>query len=315
MVIRENDKKRSQSANEGAANHTKDLEQVPLRKLDGKLADGVDVGHVSNSGILGATGRHQNESRTGLEPTNAEGGTRILRVIVLSELLQDLDPDLCLVGDLVSDADSDEGSRAMEAWVAEKTCKGVADCLRSLNRAEKNIENGWTGSSPFDRVDDGIHLKPEVELEVLDDLEQASAHLRLGCFLPLSPCETSGEPGQPGQRQPVLLRTIDDPVVELRVSRDLLIDQLTQPMMIVLEKSDAITVRAGGLGKDGVLQRGLLLETEDPLRVVEEVEQEVEAGDWIEARAVIEDVLVVETSEHRQVVRLIKRENSGKLDG
>ena len=164
--------------------------------------------------------------------------------------------------------------------------------------------------APLDRIDDSDHLEPEVELEVLDDLEQAGTHLRLDGLLPLSPGETSGKPWQPMERQPVLLRTIDDPVAELRVSRDLLIDQLTQPMMIVLEKSDAITVGAGGLGKDGVLQRGLLLETEDPLRVVEEVEQEVEAGDWIEARAVIEDVLVVETSEHRQVVRLIKRENS-----
>ena len=171
MVIRENDEQSSQSANEGPANHAKDLEQVALGELGGELANGVDVGHVSNSGILGATWRHQNESRTRFEPSNAEGRARILGVVVLPELLQDLDTDLGLMSHLVANAYTNQGSRAMEARVPEKNGKGVADGLRSLNRAEQNIENGWAGSAPLDRVDDSEHLEPEVELEVLDDLE------------------------------------------------------------------------------------------------------------------------------------------------
>ena len=68
------------------------------------------------------------------------------------------------------------------------------------------------------------------------------------------------------ERQPVLLCTIDDPVVELRVGGNFLINKLSQPEVIVLKQRDAITVGASGLGKDGVLlQWRLLLETENAL--------------------------------------------------
>ena len=104
------------------------------------------------------------------------------------------------------------------------------------------IERG-AGQSLPDGVVDVKDLKPNRELEGLRDQAESGTDLLPDIGLPAPTC--GGQTLQPRDGEPVLLGSVDHPVVELGIRCDLLTNLTRQPDVVMFEENDPVTIRTG----------------------------------------------------------------------
>ena len=91
-----------------------------------------------------------------------------------------------------------------------------------------------------DHIHNGVVQTSVVCLQ--DQLEDL-VDVLLGCHLPLARGEIRKSLGSQDS-QPVQLRAVENPVVELRISRALEVDPLTQMIVALLQEDDSVVMLA-----------------------------------------------------------------------
>ena len=164
-----------------------DLSQLLIGEMGWEGRHGLDEVEELDPGV-GSPGRwydHQNGSRS--EPTNLVAATAVGFGEPLTQLPHDGDPDFCVEGNLVANADSLETGRPLHrVLLAEKAGVEISDTTRSLNGIELNVQEGWARGPAPHRVSHVHHVEAEIDLVDPQHKLKCVPHLPLGGDLPIT---------------------------------------------------------------------------------------------------------------------------------
>lgn len=227
-------------------NHLEDPGKILVSQSSRKRCNCLKVG-VSTRTIGRPTGWDDSQDWSGVMPTHTNGGRRVGRLVVAGKLLQDRDPDAGLKSDLVTDTDAFENGRELDrALVPEKAGVQLPDTLGSVDRAHLNVEHSLASGAVSDGV---VHIDNVIinvrAVGVENQLDEV-VDLLLGSLLPLTLTEVSREPLESQNRQPIFLRPVEHPVVELSVGGEPQLGPRRKVAVLTLEIGQAIVVTTNG---------------------------------------------------------------------
>ena len=242
-----------------------------------------------------APGWGGNQHRSRLEALDLGGGTWVRGDELLSELMKNGDPDPGSQCNLVTNTDPAHSRWQLDRIVLpEKSGEKLPDPGRRGHRAHLDVVNCAGAGTVLDGVTHEQDGEVQPDTVSGQDLPEEAGNLLSSSLLPFTR-EHLAQSRETHDGHPVLLSSVDNPIVELQVLGDLDVDIVLEGPVPGLEIGQAIIMLANGfLNMDELDLRGSGFECQDGLGLVEQVEDIMKARNRGQMDTVRREVLADE---------------------